>query len=249
MSFVEICDVLIVVWPSLLNANASRLVLLGLGDNDAQNTIVEFSRDVFLVYTSGKVEAARELSEAALGEPVLGLVVRLLLNLLGLFVVGDLSAGLVSLGLLLIFDSGVVGVVVFLVVIGDSASGFSALDEASGRSAGSVSALGLAADEHSLRLGELDVNIRLLHTGEFAMKLVGLSSFADIELGLPVAKATATSAISVGSLARVAVEVVKEAEERGKGSVGVVEVAGEESHYVCCIGDGFGSEVFQVDSV
>jgi hypothetical protein len=240
--------VLIVVWPSLLNVDASRLVLLGLGDNNAQDTIVEFSRDVVLVYTSGEVEAARKLAEAALGEPVLGLVSKLLLNLLGLFLVGNLSAGLVSLGLLLILDSGVMGAAVFLVVVGDSASGFSALDEASGRSAGSVGAFGLAANEHSLRLGELDVNVRLLHAGEFAVKLVGLSSLADIELGLPVAKAAAASAISVGSLARVAVEVVKKTEERGEGGVGVVEVAGEESHCVCC-GDGFKSEVLQVDSV
>lgn len=224
-------------------------MLLGLGDNDAQDAIVEFSRDVLLVDTSWEVEAARELAETALGEPVLGLVSGLLLDLLRLFLVGDLGAGLMSLGLLLILDSCVVGIV-FLAVVGDGASGFSALDEASGRSAGSVGALSLATDEHGLRLGELDMNIRLLHAGEFAVKLIELSGLADIKLGLPVAKAGAASASSVGSLARVAVEVVKETEERGEGSVGVVEVTGEKSHCICCVvGDGFESEVLQVDGV
>lgn len=250
MAFIEIRDVLSAVWLSLLNVDASRLVLLGLGDNDAQDTIVEFSRDVFLINTSGEVEAAREFAEAALGEPVLGLVDGLLLNFLGLFMVGDLGAGLVSLGLLLVFDGGVVGVAVFLAVISDGASGFGALDETSGRGAGSVGALGLAADEHGLRFSELDVNIRLVHTGELAVKLVGFSSLADIELGLPVAEAAAASAtISVGSLARVAVKVVKETEERSEGSVGVVEVAREESHFVDCVGGGFESEVLQVNGV
>jgi len=239
----------VVVRSSLLNVDASGLVLLGLGDNDAQDTIVEFSRDVVLINTSGEVEASRELAEAALSEPVLGLVSGLLLNLLGLLLVGDLSASLVSLGLLLVLDGGVVGVLVFFAVLSDGASSFSALDEASRRGAGSVGALSLASDEHGLRLGELDVDIRLLHAGEFTVEFISLSSLADIEFGLPVAEAAAASAISVGSLARVAVEVVKETEEGSEGSVGVVEVAGEESHCVCCVGDRFESELLQIDSV
>lgn len=237
------------MWLSLLNVDASRLVLLGLGNNDAQDTIVELGRNVVLINSSGEVEASRELAEAALGEPVLGLISRLLLNLIVLLLVGDLSASLVGLGLLLTLDGSVVVVLVLLTTL-DSALGFVALDEASGRSASSVGALSLAADEHGLRLGELDVNIRLLHSGEFTVEFVGLSGLADIELGLPVAKAAAASAISVlSSLARVAVEVIKETEERGEGSVGgVVEVAGEESHCVCCVVDGFEDEMIQSDS-
>jgi len=238
------------MWLSLLNVDASRLVLLGLGNNNAQDTIVELGRNVVLINSSGEVEASRELAEAALCEPVLGLISRLLLNVIVLLLVGDLSAGLVGLGLLLILDGSVVVVLVLLAALGDSALGFVALDEASGRSASSVGALSLAADEHGLRLGELDVNIRLLHAGEFTVEFVGLSGLADIELGLPVAEAAAASAISVlSALARVAVEVVKKTEERGEGSVGgVVEVAGEESHCVCCVIDGFEDELIQSDS-
>lgn len=236
------------MWLSLLNVDASRLVLLGLGNNDAQDTIAELGRNVVLINSSGEVEASRELAEAALGEPVLGLISRLLLNVIVLLLVGDLSAGLVGLGLLLILDGSMVVVLVLLTAL-DSALGFVALDEASGRSASSVGALSLASDEHGLRLGELDVNIRLLHAGEFTVEFVGLSGLADIELGLPVAEAAAASAISVlSALARVAVEVVKETEERGEGSVGgVVEVAREESHCVCYVVGGFEDELIQSD--
>jgi hypothetical protein len=83
-----------------------------------------------------------------------------------------------------------------------------------------------------LRLGEFDLNIFFAHARKLSMELIGLSSLADIELRLPVAETTAASAVLSLVLTRVAIEVVKETEERGKGSIGVVEVAREESHYV-----------------
>ena len=89
------------VWSSLLDVDSARLVLLGLGNNNAQDAILKLGRDVVLIDTSWEVEAARELAEGALGEPVLGLITGLLLDLLGLLVVGDFGA-LVSLGLGLI---------------------------------------------------------------------------------------------------------------------------------------------------
>lgn len=222
------------VLSRLLDVNAARLVLLGLGNNNAQDTILELGRDVVLVDTSGEVETARELAEGALGEPVLGLITRLLLDLLGLLVVGNFGA-LVSLGLGLILNLGVVRVLVLVVTLAlaNSALGLGALDEASGRSAGSVCALSLAADGHGLRLSEFNVDVFLGHARELSMKLVGLASLANIELGLPVGEAASTGTTVLLSLTRVAIEVVEETEEGSKGSIGVVEVAGEESHCVC----------------
>ncbi|KAI6770593.1 hypothetical protein HG530_005222 [Fusarium avenaceum] len=237
---------------SSLNSDASRLVLLGFGDNNAQNAVLESSRDVVLVDASGEVEAARELAEGTLGEPVLGLVSGLLLTLLGVFVLGDLIAAFVRGGFLLILNGSVVGVLVFLMfltTLSDSALVFSTLDKGSRWGAGSVGALSLAADEHCLRLGELDVNILLAHAGELAMELVGISSLADIELWLPLAEAGASGTVLSLALARVAIEVVKETEERGKGSIGVVKVAREESHCVCLVDDWVECDLLQDDSV
>lgn len=222
------------VWSSLLDVDSARLVLLGLGNNNAQDAILKLGRDVVLIDTSGEVEAARELAEGALGEPVLGLITGLLLDLLGLLVVGDFGA-LVSLGLGLILNLGVVRVLVLIVILtlGNGASGLGALDETSWRSAGSVCALSLAADGHGLRISEFDVDVLLGHAGELSMELVGLASLADIELGLPVGEAASTGTTVLLSLTRVAIEVVEETKEGSKGSIGVVEVAREESHCVC----------------
>jgi hypothetical protein len=222
------------VLSRLLDVDAARLVLLGLGNNNAQDTVLKLGRDVVLVDTSGEVEAARELAEGALGEPVLGLITGLLLDLLGLLVVGDFGA-LVSFGLGLVLNFGVVRVLVLIVALAlsNGALGLRALDEASGRSAGSVCALSLAADGHGLRLSEFDVNVVLGHAGELSMELVGFASLADIELGLPVGEAASASTTVLLSLTRVAIEVVEETEEGSKGSIGVVEVAREESHCVC----------------
>jgi hypothetical protein len=218
----------------LLDGDASRLVLLGLGHNNAQDAILEFSRDILLVDMGGEVKAARELADGALSEPVLRLVSGLLLGHLGLLLMlGYFGASLVGSGLLFILNSSVVRVLMFLTALGDSTLFLTALDKSSGWSAGSIGTLSLAADLHRLRLGEFDLNIFFTHAGKLSMKLIGLSSLADIELRLPVTETTAASAVLSLVLTRVAVKVVKETEERGKGSIGVVKVAREESHCVC----------------
>lgn len=89
----------------LVDSDASGLVLLGLGDGDAEDTILEAGAHSVLVDSGREVEGARELAERSLGEPVLGVVDRLLLGLLlgsfgsfllGVLEIGDLGARLVS---------------------------------------------------------------------------------------------------------------------------------------------------------
>jgi len=237
--------VVVLLLRLLVDGDASRLVLLGLGDDDAQDTILEGSRDGVLVDAGGEVEAARELAKAALSEPVLGRVGRLLLDLL-LGLLNDFGALLVGLGLSLILNCGVVRALAVVAALGDGTARGSVFNQTSRGSAGSVGALGLAADEHCLGLGEFDVDVLLAHSRELAVELIGLCSLADIKLRLPVAQTTAAAILSL-SLARVAVEVVEEAEEGSEGGVGVVEVAGEESHFVWLVGDGVECGLLQVD--
>lgn len=217
-------------------------MLLSFGDSDAEDTILEAGRDSIVVDTRREVEASGELADTALGEPILGMVGFILLDhllsLLGLWFRNLIVVVIgVKLGLVLILDSGVVGVLALaarcVTALGDGTARLGVLDEASWRSTGSVGALSLAADEHGLRLGKLNLNILLLHAGELAMELVGLTSLTDIKFWLPVGKAAATSALS---LTRVAVKVIEKAEEGSERGVGVVvEVAREESHCDCLI--------------
>jgi len=86
------------------------------------------------------------------------------------------------------------------------------------------------------------VNVLLVHTRELAVEFIALLGLADIELGLPGRDLART-------LARVGVIVLEETEERSEGDagVGVVEVSGEESHFVRLgVVDGFESVVLQV---
>lgn len=117
---------------------------------------------------------------------------------------------------------------VLLASLSDGAAHRSVLDEASWGSAGGVGALRSAANDHGLRVGELDVNVLLVDARELAVELVGVVGLADIELGLPAGDVGSATALA---LTRVVVKVVKEAEEGSEGSVGVVEVSGEESHF------------------
>jgi len=49
--------------------NLAALVLLGLGHDNAQNTLVEGGLDSVLVHASGEAERALEFSDAALRNP------------------------------------------------------------------------------------------------------------------------------------------------------------------------------------
>merc|ERR1712054_318247 len=204
----------------LLDGNAARLVLLGLGHCDVQDAVAEVSGDAVLVHARGEVEGARGLASVARISLVDRSEAILLLS-------SVLDSGLVRLGRL---GTAGDGLLVGLVLHGRCASG---------RGAGSVGALNLAADEHVLGVCELNVDILLGHAGEFAVELVRLSSLANVKLGREGSELRARArrlAAIVGVLTAVAVKVVKEAEERSEGGVvgGGVEVAWEEGHCVGC---------------
>lgn len=208
-------------------------MLLGLGHDHAQDTVLEVGSDCILVDACGEVKATRELANASLSKPVLSLVGWLL----DLLVIGVLD-NFVGLRLGLVFNGGLVAVPASI-ALGDGAGRGVALDRTIGGSASSVSAFDLAANEHGLRLGELNVDIVLAHAREFAVQLVYLTSLAHIKLGLPVLKPGATTLAAISTtLSRVVVEVIKEAEKGVEGGVigGVVEVAWEESHGADLVG-------------
>lgn len=231
-------------------------MLPSLGDDNAQDTILEAGRDVLVLDAGGEVEGAGELADAALGEPVLGVVDRLLLLLLlllGNFVVGlvvavalgalvgdVLPAGLAGLGLLLILDGGLLRGAPGrlgrrLLALGDGAAHSGVLEGGGGGVADVVGSLGPSPDDHGLGLGELDADILLAHAGQLAVELVGVSRLADVELGSPGGDRGAAGALVRLALAGVVVKVVEETEERGEGGVGGSAAVGkdgvvEESH-------------------
>lgn len=113
------------------------LVLLRLGDGDAQNAVLEASTDSVVLNQTREVEAARELANAALGEPVPGLVGGLLGSLgLGLFLFlggHDFIARLALAGLVFVLNSRLVRVSAFrLGLFSDSLCGRSVFDGSSG---------------------------------------------------------------------------------------------------------------------
>jgi hypothetical protein len=201
------------VFDILVNSDASGLVLLSLGDDDGEDAILEVGADLVLVHAGWEVEAARELANTALGEPVLGLVGRLAaLHFRGLGGGGTggcaccLGARLVRLGLVFVFDSRLARVL-GLLTLGDSTAHSSVLELAGRRSASGVSAFGFAADEQSLRLSELDGHIVLANAWELAVEFVGVGDFTDIELGLELRESSPT-AVCGTTLTRVCVKVV-----------------------------------------
>lgn len=214
----------------LVDSDATRLVLLGLRHRDVEDAVLEVGSDTILINTSGEIEATSEFANASLRNPVLGLVSRLVL--LGLLC--DLAGGGVgSLNLLLILrlvrvlDCSLVGILVGVAALGDGTLFLRVLEVARGRRASSVDAFRLATNYHDLRVGEFDVNVVLVDSGQLAVELVSLGCLADIELGLPVREAGAAGAVV---LAGVVVKVVKKTEERSEGGSVVVELAREESH-------------------
>lgn len=216
----------------LVHIDTARLTLLSFGDVNAENAILHLGADVVLIDAGWEVEAAGELADAAFGEPVLGVV----LGLVVLLLLFDLTRGRdLGLGSSLgstfgfIFDCGVMALTLGFFSFGDGTAYMSVLNMAGRRCPGRVVALDFAANEHGLRLGELNVNVFLDHSGQLAVEFVGVSDLADIKLGLPVQE-TCPTAIGLCILARVGVKVVEKTEEGSEGGVIVVKVAREESH-------------------
>lgn len=231
-------------------------MLLGLGNGDGQDSVVKRGLDLVRLDAGREVEGARELADAALRDPVLGLGAGRLLRLLLLRLdcLGDgggrggLGAAARAARLRLILDGGLVGVAasldvgraILLTALGDGAAHVVVvtLEQAGGGVAFGVGALDLAADHDGLRVGELDVHVLLLDAGQLAVQLVGCVRLPQVELGregrdvvAAVARGRALGAV----LRRVLVKVVDQAEEtREVGLGGRVEAGAEQRHVAAC---------------
>jgi hypothetical protein len=220
----------------LVDGDLPSGVFLGLRDENAENAVLHGSLNVLGVDADGEGEASGEFTNAALADPVfllrlhmLGLVLLPLLGNLGVFGWSGCIGGVVS-----IFDGGSM---VGLGFVGDGSGGLGSFDEARRRCTGSEGALGAAADNDGLRIGELNFNILLVDTWQFAVELVAILHLLDIELrseGLHDVAAAAVFVVVWGALA-VGVEVVKETEERVEGGrvAGGDEVGRQERHFAC----------------
>jgi len=193
---------------------AARL-LLSLRNDDRKNAILHGSMNSILVDTNREGERSREFANAALRNPELSLG---LLRLLG-FLLGYFGGGLLGSGFL-IFDIGlVILVLTVLTSLGDGTRGGWTFDEASGRGTGLIRALGATLDGDGVVIAELDLDVLLLDTGEFAVQLIVVLDLLDVELGVEgLHLAAVTTATSVAL--RVLVEVLEKLEEWVEGGVG-----------------------------
>lgn len=203
-----------------------------LGNDNVEDAVCKASRHTILVDTRGKVESARKLADASLGEPIFGGVSRLLLGGVGLDHLAFGGGGSGSSFVFILDSSLMRGLrTLMLARLSDGAALGRVFKSASRRGTGRVSALNFAADDNRLRVGKLDVDILLLHSRELAMKFVSFARLTDVELGLPVSDSAAAGTLSVVALAGVVVKVLKKAEERSERSLGSVKVALKESHF------------------
>lgn len=187
-------------------------MLLNLGDMDAEDTVLHRGLDMVLIHAGWKGKASGELSNAALRNPELVLLLlwfRILLCNLSTLI---LNRSLVCLAIRAL----------------DGSWSSLAFDETGWWGARCVAALAATLDGQGVGVGELDLNILLLNAWEFAMKFVAVLGLLDIKLrseGLELSAGTFT-------LAAVLIEVVEKAEERSEGGVGIGnEGSWEERHF------------------
>lgn len=146
-----------------------------------------------MVDAGGKGKGAGKFADGALRDPVAVLRLLLLLHLLVLVGGGDLlvvGRGLRGLGARhggFVFDGGLVVVLAgglgCIFRGGDTALFLLALDSG-GRSAGFAVAFGAALDAQGLGVGELDLDVLLVDSGELAVKLVAVLDLLHIEARL-----------------------------------------------------------------
>jgi hypothetical protein len=151
------------------------LALLVLRNDNGEQAVLHGCRDGVLVDSGRERKTPAELADAALRYPEPGLR---LLRLSGLPLLGNFGGTLNST---LILDSSLVGLVTVCTL--DGTLGRSALDEAGRWSTRGVAALGAAFDGQGVGVGEFDLDILLLNSGEFAVEFVGILEFLDVELG------------------------------------------------------------------
>ena len=123
-----------------------------------------------------------------------------------------------------------------LATFGDSTCSCGTFNKASVGRARGVRAFGAAADGQGLSVCELDLDIFLLDTWEFAVEFIGVVNLLDIELGVECLHDAAPMVMEIAAAA-VLIEVVEKAEERGEASVIVDEGSWEERHVACWFED------------
>jgi len=149
----------------LVDSDASRLVLLGLGHLDAEDAVLHAGADSVLVNARGEVEASRKLSDTALRKPVLGVVLRLLWRALHFVdLVGLFRLLWCCLGVGFVLD-GCPVVVLGLLALSDGTGLGRVLELASWRVAFGVGSLDPAADDHGLGFGKFYVEVLLAQAG------------------------------------------------------------------------------------
>lgn len=193
------------------DGDLARLGLLVLRNDNAEQTVLHGGCDIVLVDASWERERARELSNTALRDPELRFR---FLGASGLGLLGNFGG---SAFCTFVLDGSLVG----LVTIGtlDGTSSWSTFDEASGRGTGLIRALGATLDGDGVVIAELDLDVLLLDTGEFAVQLIVVLDLLDVELGVEgLHLAAVTTATSVAL--RVLVEVLEKLEEWVEGGVG-----------------------------
>jgi len=207
------------------DGDLARLALLVLGNDDAEQAILHSGSDAVLVDSAWECERPGEFSNTAFGNPKLGLR---LLRLGGFLLLDNLSGALSAL----VLDSSLVSLVAIRAL--DGTLSRSTFDEAGRRGTRGVAALSTTLDGQGVGIGELNFDILLLDSGEFAVEFVRILDFLDVELwgeGLQGRVSTL-----LGSL--VPIEVVEHTEEwlEGEGWVGGKESSWEERHLAlgCC---------------
>lgn len=205
---------------ALVDGDAASLGLPGLGNNEAQDTVVEVSHHSILIDAAREAESAREFANGSLRDPKL-LEGSLVLLDMATGALGHLSTVALFLHLLslLVLDRCLVGVVI-LVLVGDGG----------GQSSRRVVALDPATDHDSLRIRKLNVDVLAVDARELSVKLEGGFRLAYIEAGVESAHGLALAAMAVVvrvlvDLATVVVKVVEHAEEAAEARVGAVKTA------------------------
>jgi hypothetical protein len=221
------------VWRLRGDGDLARLGLLLLGNDNGEQAVLHGSSDMVLVDTRWECEASAEVADAAFRDPELGFGLLVVLLGLGGLVLGDLGGSTLST---LIFDGSLVCLVVAVATFDGTLRG-TAFDEASWWSAGRVVALGAALDGQGMGVRELDLNVLLLDSREFAVEFVGILEFLHVELGSEGLHGGVNRA-GIVTLAAVLVEVVEHTEEwlEGIRRVGGEEGSWEERHFAfwCC---------------
>jgi hypothetical protein len=181
-----------------LDVDLPGLLSLGFGNDNTEDAVLEACLHSVLIDTSGEAEGAVEFADGSLADPVLGLTVLLLRDVL-LRLLGDLVV--ISV---VVLDSGLLRMIIFdFALLG----GLSFFDETLRATTFFLDCLVTARDGQGVRIRPLDVDVLLVDAWEFTGELIDICLLLDVELGREGAD------LLVEVLEDLTVVVVKETEE------------------------------------